>query len=105
MLGEVLVGGVEIGLVPMRLGHAALEVIGHDGARCAAEVVTTGPTDCVVTFGVDPALPEGGFRIEDGPALPTGLQLIGPAFRENRLLEYAYALEQVIGFDGSGARS
>jgi len=42
---------------------------------------------------------------EDGPALPTGLQLIGPAFRENRLLQYAYALEQVIGFDGSGARA
>jgi aspartyl-tRNA(Asn)/glutamyl-tRNA(Gln) amidotransferase subunit A len=36
--------------------------------------------------------------------LPVGLQLAGPAFSENRLLGAAYALEQAIGFDGSGAR-
>ncbi len=40
-----------------------------------------------------------------GPELPSGLQLIGPAFSENRLLEYAHALEHAIGFDGSGARA
>jgi aspartyl-tRNA(Asn)/glutamyl-tRNA(Gln) amidotransferase subunit A len=36
--------------------------------------------------------------------LPVGLQLAGPAFSENRLLDTAYALEQAIGFDGSSAR-
>ncbi len=36
--------------------------------------------------------------------LPVGLQLCGPAFSENRLLDVAYAMEQAIGFDGSGAR-
>ncbi|MGH2968089.1 MAG: Asp-tRNA(Asn)/Glu-tRNA(Gln) amidotransferase subunit GatA, partial [Solirubrobacteraceae bacterium] len=37
--------------------------------------------------------------------LPTGFQLAGPAFSENRILEAAHALERAIGFDGSGARS
>ncbi len=36
--------------------------------------------------------------------LPVGLQLAGPAFSENGLLDAAYALEQAIGFDASGAR-
>jgi aspartyl-tRNA(Asn)/glutamyl-tRNA(Gln) amidotransferase subunit A len=36
--------------------------------------------------------------------LPTGFQLAGPAFSENRILDAAFALEQAIGFDGSGAR-
>ncbi len=36
--------------------------------------------------------------------LPVGLQLAGPVFSENRLLDAAYALEQVLGFDGSVAR-
>ena len=35
--------------------------------------------------------------------LPTGFQLAGPAFSENRILDAAHALEQAIGFDGSGA--
>ncbi|MDX6682479.1 MAG: aspartyl-tRNA(Asn)/glutamyl-tRNA(Gln) amidotransferase subunit, partial [Solirubrobacteraceae bacterium] len=35
--------------------------------------------------------------------LPTGFQLAGPAFSENRLLDAAFALERSIGFDGSGA--
>jgi aspartyl-tRNA(Asn)/glutamyl-tRNA(Gln) amidotransferase subunit A len=37
--------------------------------------------------------------------LPTGFQLAGPAFSENRILDAAYALEQAIGFDGSAGRS
>jgi aspartyl-tRNA(Asn)/glutamyl-tRNA(Gln) amidotransferase subunit A len=37
--------------------------------------------------------------------LPTGFQLAGPAFSENRLLDAAHALEGAIGFDGSGARA
>jgi aspartyl-tRNA(Asn)/glutamyl-tRNA(Gln) amidotransferase subunit A len=37
--------------------------------------------------------------------LPTGFQLAGPAFSENRILDAAHALEQAIGFDGSKARS
>ncbi len=37
--------------------------------------------------------------------LPTGFQLAGPAFSENRILEAAHALERAIGFDGSAGRS
>jgi aspartyl-tRNA(Asn)/glutamyl-tRNA(Gln) amidotransferase subunit A len=36
--------------------------------------------------------------------LPVGLQLAGPAFSENRLMDAAHALEQALGFDGSAAR-
>jgi aspartyl-tRNA(Asn)/glutamyl-tRNA(Gln) amidotransferase subunit A len=36
--------------------------------------------------------------------LPTGFQIAGPAFSENRILDAAYALEQAIGFDGSWRR-
>jgi aspartyl-tRNA(Asn)/glutamyl-tRNA(Gln) amidotransferase subunit A len=36
--------------------------------------------------------------------LPVGLQLAGPAFSENRILDAAHALERAIGFDGSSAR-
>jgi aspartyl-tRNA(Asn)/glutamyl-tRNA(Gln) amidotransferase subunit A len=39
-----------------------------------------------------------------GGGLPVGLQIAGPAFSENRLLDAAHALEQAIGFDGSKAR-
>jgi aspartyl-tRNA(Asn)/glutamyl-tRNA(Gln) amidotransferase subunit A len=37
--------------------------------------------------------------------LPTGFQLIGPAFSENRILDASYALEQAIGFDQRPARN
>jgi aspartyl-tRNA(Asn)/glutamyl-tRNA(Gln) amidotransferase subunit A len=39
--------------------------------------------------------------------LPTGFQLAGPAFSENRVLEAAFALEQAIGFEATatGARN
>jgi aspartyl-tRNA(Asn)/glutamyl-tRNA(Gln) amidotransferase subunit A len=33
--------------------------------------------------------------------LPVGVQLAGPAFSENRILEASYALEKAIGFDGA----
>jgi aspartyl-tRNA(Asn)/glutamyl-tRNA(Gln) amidotransferase subunit A len=36
--------------------------------------------------------------------LPVGLQIIAPAFAENRLLDCAHALEQALAFDGSGGR-
>ncbi|MCL2770676.1 MAG: Asp-tRNA(Asn)/Glu-tRNA(Gln) amidotransferase subunit GatA, partial [Solirubrobacterales bacterium] len=36
--------------------------------------------------------------------LPVGLQICGPPFSENRLLEVAYALERALAFDGSAAR-
>jgi aspartyl-tRNA(Asn)/glutamyl-tRNA(Gln) amidotransferase subunit A len=36
--------------------------------------------------------------------LPVGLQLAGPAFSENGLLDAAYALELALGFDGRTAR-
>ena len=37
--------------------------------------------------------------------LPVGIQLAGPAFSENRILDAAHALEGAIGFDGSAARA
>jgi aspartyl-tRNA(Asn)/glutamyl-tRNA(Gln) amidotransferase subunit A len=37
--------------------------------------------------------------------LPTGFQIAGPAFSENRLLDAAHALEQAIGFDLEPARA
>jgi aspartyl-tRNA(Asn)/glutamyl-tRNA(Gln) amidotransferase subunit A len=46
------------------------------------------------------SIPSG---LSDG--LPVGFQLAGPAFSETRLLDAAFALEQAIGFDGSGARA
>jgi aspartyl-tRNA(Asn)/glutamyl-tRNA(Gln) amidotransferase subunit A len=36
--------------------------------------------------------------------LPVGLQIAGPAFSENRLLDAAYALEQSLAFNGAPAR-
>ncbi|HEX3452593.1 MAG TPA: Asp-tRNA(Asn)/Glu-tRNA(Gln) amidotransferase subunit GatA [Solirubrobacteraceae bacterium] len=40
--------------------------------------------------------------LSDG--LPVGLQLAGPAFSDNDLLNAAYALETAFGFDGTAAR-
>jgi aspartyl-tRNA(Asn)/glutamyl-tRNA(Gln) amidotransferase subunit A len=37
--------------------------------------------------------------------LPTGFQLAGPAFSENRILDAAHALEQAIGFDARPGRT
>jgi aspartyl-tRNA(Asn)/glutamyl-tRNA(Gln) amidotransferase subunit A len=45
------------------------------------------------------SIPSG---LSDG--LPVGLQLAGPAFSENSLLDAAYALERAIAFDGAPAR-
>jgi aspartyl-tRNA(Asn)/glutamyl-tRNA(Gln) amidotransferase subunit A len=45
------------------------------------------------------SIPNG---LSDG--LPTGFQIAGPAFSENRVLEAAFALEQAIGFEATGAR-
>ncbi len=47
-----------------------------------------------------------GISIPDGRSdgLPTGFQIVGPAFSENRILDAAHALERAIGFDGSGVR-
>jgi aspartyl-tRNA(Asn)/glutamyl-tRNA(Gln) amidotransferase subunit A len=46
-----------------------------------------------------------GISIPNGlsEGLPTGFQIAGPAFSENRILDAAFALERAIGFDGSGA--
>ncbi len=46
------------------------------------------------------SIPNG---LSDG--LPTGFQMAGPAFSESRILDAAFALEQAIGFDATGARS
>jgi aspartyl-tRNA(Asn)/glutamyl-tRNA(Gln) amidotransferase subunit A len=47
-----------------------------------------------------------GISIPNGlvDGLPSGFQLAGPAFSENRLLDAAHALEQALAFDGSGGR-
>ncbi len=47
------------------------------------------------------------ISIPDGlsEGLPTGFQIAGPAFSENRILDAAHALEQAIGFDGSKVRA
>ena len=46
------------------------------------------------------SIPNG---LADG--LPTGFQIAGPAFSENRILGSAHALEQAIAFDGSQSRA
>ena len=51
---------------------------------------------------LDSLRPQPGSPAAEG--LPVGLQIAGPAFSENRLLDAAHALELAIGFDGSGAR-
>ena len=52
-----------------------------------------------ITFGIP------GISIPNGlvDGLPSGFQLAGPAFSENRLLDAAHALEQALGFDATGA--
>jgi aspartyl-tRNA(Asn)/glutamyl-tRNA(Gln) amidotransferase subunit A len=42
-----------------------------------------------------------GLSVPNGlsQGLPTGLQIIGPAFAENRLLEIGHAMEKALGFD------
>jgi aspartyl-tRNA(Asn)/glutamyl-tRNA(Gln) amidotransferase subunit A len=47
---------------------------------------------------------QGGAAGRDGAGLPLGLQIAGPAFSENRLLDAAHALEQAIGFQEGAAR-
>ncbi|MNL09405.1 hypothetical protein D3C87_1301650 [compost metagenome] len=37
VLGQVTITGVDVGLVAMRLGDAAAQIIGHQDLRCAAE--------------------------------------------------------------------
>ena len=49
-------------------------------------------------------IPAVSIPVGMSDSLPVGLQLAGPAFSENRILDAAYALEQSIGFDGSAAR-
>jgi aspartyl-tRNA(Asn)/glutamyl-tRNA(Gln) amidotransferase subunit A len=39
-----------------------------------------------------------------GEGLPVGLQLAGPAFSENRLLDAAHAIERALAFDPTQAR-
>jgi aspartyl-tRNA(Asn)/glutamyl-tRNA(Gln) amidotransferase subunit A len=48
------------------------------------------------------SIPNGLGRPGDdpeGPELPTGFQIAGPAFSENRILDCAYALERALGLD------
>jgi aspartyl-tRNA(Asn)/glutamyl-tRNA(Gln) amidotransferase subunit A len=47
--------------------------------------------------------PDGG-NDRQSHGLPVGLQIAGPTFSENRLLDAAYALEQALGFAEGAAR-
>jgi aspartyl-tRNA(Asn)/glutamyl-tRNA(Gln) amidotransferase subunit A len=42
---------------------------------------------------------EANRRVGEGTGLPVGLQICGPAFSENGMLDAAHALEAAIGFD------
>jgi aspartyl-tRNA(Asn)/glutamyl-tRNA(Gln) amidotransferase subunit A len=46
----------------------------------------------------------GDGAVQPARGLPVGLQIAGPAFSENRLLDAAYALEQALGFAEGAAR-
>jgi aspartyl-tRNA(Asn)/glutamyl-tRNA(Gln) amidotransferase subunit A len=51
------------------------------------------------------SIPNGLAEAPGGsPALPTGLQIAGPAFSENAIFEAAHALERALGFDGGAVR-
>jgi len=41
----------------------------------------------------------------EGPQLPTGFQIAGPAFSENRILQCAHALERALGFQLAPGRA
>jgi aspartyl-tRNA(Asn)/glutamyl-tRNA(Gln) amidotransferase subunit A len=50
------------------------------------------------------AAQSSGDASRAGGGLPVGLQIAGPAFSENRLLDAAYAFEQALGFTEGAAR-
>jgi len=51
------------------------------------------------------SIPNGLVPAADGArGLPSGLQIAGPAFSENAILDAAHALERALAFDGSPAR-
>jgi aspartyl-tRNA(Asn)/glutamyl-tRNA(Gln) amidotransferase subunit A len=54
--------------------------------------------------GGDDAQQSSGDASRPGGGLPVGLQIAGPAFSENRLLDAAYAFEQALGFAEGAAR-
>jgi aspartyl-tRNA(Asn)/glutamyl-tRNA(Gln) amidotransferase subunit A len=72
------------------------------GAKTADPLAMYANDVCTVPMSLA-GLP--GISIPNGlsEGLPTGFQIAGPAFSENRILDAAFALEQAIGFDGSGA--
>jgi aspartyl-tRNA(Asn)/glutamyl-tRNA(Gln) amidotransferase subunit A len=67
------------------------ERIDDPWAMYACDILTV-PVNLAGLPGI--SIPSG---LSDG--LPVGLQLVGPAFSENRILSASHALEQAIGFD------
>jgi aspartyl-tRNA(Asn)/glutamyl-tRNA(Gln) amidotransferase subunit A len=57
-----------------------------------------------IPCGLSAAGENGAGVGPNGAGLPVGLQIAGPAFSENRLLDAAFALEQAIGFAEGAAR-
>jgi aspartyl-tRNA(Asn)/glutamyl-tRNA(Gln) amidotransferase subunit A len=53
------------------------------------------------------SIPNGLVTVAEGTGarLPSGFQLAGPAFSENKLLDIAHAFERALDFDGSPARA
>jgi aspartyl-tRNA(Asn)/glutamyl-tRNA(Gln) amidotransferase subunit A len=70
---------------------------------CTVPMPLAGIPAISIPAGLAPAPEEsaGAARGNDSDArgLPVGLQIVGPAFSENGMLEAAFALEQAIGFD------
>jgi len=68
---------------------------------CTVPVSLAGLPAISIPNGLSPASADASSPAS--PRLPTGLQLIGPAFSESAILDAAHALEAAIGFDPTPA--
>ena len=73
------------------------EKTARPAGRCTS--TTTAPCRCR-----SPGIPAISIPCGLSEGLPVGLQIAGPAFSENRLLDAAHALERRIGFDAAPRR-
>ena len=74
------------------------------GERTAAPLAMYLSDYCTVPMSLA-GIPAISIPCGISEGLPVGLQIAGPAFSENRLLDAAHALELTIGFDGGRARA
>jgi aspartyl-tRNA(Asn)/glutamyl-tRNA(Gln) amidotransferase subunit A len=73
------------------------------GARTSDPLAMYSSDVCTVPMSLA-GIPAISIPCGSSEGLPVGLQLAGPAFSENRLLNTSYALEQALGFDATPAR-